>query len=83
MQTNDPPPPASALPPTYPRWTIALIGMALVLHLNHWLWDHDGIVLGLPVNLLYHVLLTLLLSAGMLLLVRTVWPSFLDDEDAE
>ena len=83
MQVNDPPPPAPASPRTYPRWTIAVIGVALVFHLNYWLWDHDGIMLGLPVNLLYHVLLTLLLSAVMLLLIRMAWPAFLDDEDPE
>ena len=57
--------------------------MALILHLNYWLWDHDGIVMGLPVNFLYHVLLSLLLSGVMLLLVRGAWPDYLDDEGPE
>lgn len=57
--------------------------MALLLHLNYWLWDHDGMAFGLPVNFLYHVLLSLLLSGVMLLLVRRAWPAYLDDEGPE
>ncbi len=84
MPTHDPPRPSPPSPRTYPRWTIALIAMALILHLNYWLWDHDGIVMGrLPVNFLYHVLLSLLLSGVMLLLVRRAWPAYLDDEGPE
>ena len=76
MPTNPPPPP-------YPRWIVVLIAAAIVLHLNYWLWDDDGLVLGMPVNMLYHVLLSLLLSATMFVLVSKAWPSFLDDEDQE
>ena len=66
--SSTPPDPARGI---YPRWVLALIGIAAVLHLNYWLWDDDRLVLGLPVNLFYHVALTLLVSGLMLLLVRT------------
>ena len=59
------------------------VGVAVALHLNYWLWDADALVLGLPVNLFYHVVFTLALSGFMLALVRRHWPSFLDEEDGE
>ncbi len=43
----------------------------------------DRLVLGLPINLLYHVLLTLALSVVMGTLARRGWPTFLEDEDPE
>ena len=70
-------------PRVYPRGLFVLIGVAVALHLNYWLWDADRLVLGLPINLLYHVLLTLALSGVMLVLVRRYWPPFLDDDDQE
>ena len=65
----------------YPNRLFAVVGVAVALHLNYWLWDADGLVLGLPVNLFYQVLLTLALSGVMFVLVRRHWPSFLDDDD--
>lgn len=61
----------------------AAIGVAVVLHLNYWLWDSDRLVWGLPINLFYHVLLTVALALSMSALVRWYWPPFLDDEDRE
>ena len=57
--------------------------IAVVLHLNYWLWDRDELVMGLPINFLYHVLLSFILSVAMFVLVWKAWPSFLDDEDPE
>ena len=71
------------LPRHYPRGLFPTIGAAVALHLNYWLWDSDELVLGLPVNLFYHVMLTLALAVFMLTLVRGYWPAFLDDEDEE
>lgn len=68
---------------TYPRRLLVFVGAAVVLHLNYWLWDSDQVVLGLPVNLLYHVLLSVVLFGGMVGLVRRYWPAFLDQEDQE
>jgi len=59
----------------------AAIGVAVALHLNYWLWDADHLVMGLPVNLFYHFVLTLALAGFMWGLVRRYWPTFLDDED--
>jgi hypothetical protein len=50
------------------------------LHLNYWMWDDARILLGLPSNLLYHVGLSLLLSAAFLVLVRRAWPRYLDED---
>ena len=84
MQPNpNPSPRPGTKPRVYPRRLFAIIGFAVALHLNYWLWDADGLVLGLPVNLLYHVLLTLVLSGVMLVLVRRYWPAYLDDDDPE
>ena len=43
----------------------------------------DRLVSGLPINLFYHVLLTVALALSMSALVRWYWPLFLDDEDRE
>jgi hypothetical protein len=50
------------------------------LHLNYWMWDDARIVLGLPANLLYHVILSLVLSVVLTLLVRRAWPRYLDED---
>lgn len=62
------------------RSLVVMIAVAVALYLNYWLWGDDGIVLGLPVNLLYHLLLTVALSAFMVVLVRRFWPRYLDEE---
>ena len=70
-------------PRAYPRRLFAAIALGVILHLNYWLWDSDRLVSGLPINLFYHVLLTLALALSMSALVRWYWPPFLDDEDRE
>ncbi len=50
------------------------------LHLNYWMWDDPRILLGLPANLLYHVVLSLLLSLVMFVLVHRAWPRYLDED---
>jgi hypothetical protein len=52
----------------------------LALHLNYWMWDDARIVLGLPANLLYHVVLSIFLSLVLLVLVRRAWPRYLDED---
>jgi len=67
----------------YPPPLFVAIGVAVIVHLNYWLWDADTLVMGLPVNLFYHVALTLALALFMSALVRRYWPAFLDEEDGE
>ena len=43
-------------------------------YLNYWMWDDGRIVLGFPVNMLYHIVLSVVASATMLVLVRRAWP---------
>ena len=60
---------------------VLLLAFALLgIHLNYWMWDDSRIVLGLPVNLLYHAAFSLALYPVMLLVVRRAWPSYLEDD---
>jgi hypothetical protein len=60
---------------------ILLLGLGFVaLHLNYWMWDERRILLGLPANLLYHVILSLGLSAVLLVIVHRAWPRYLDED---
>jgi hypothetical protein len=65
------------------RSLFAAVAVAIVVHLNYWLWGSDRIVMGLPINLLYHLVLTLLLAVAMVVLVRRHWPAYLNDEGQE
>ena len=47
------------------------------------MWDNDALILGLPINLLYHIVLCVLTTLSMLVIVRLAWPHHLDAEDAE
>jgi len=53
------------------RWVLLVVLLLLLLHQNYWMWGADGIVLGLPVNLLYHLGLCLLMPLVMLLVLRS------------
>lgn len=70
-------------PRPYPARLFVAIGVAVMVHLNYWLWDADRLVMGLPINLFYHVALTVSLAVFMATLVRRYWPAFLDEEDEE
>jgi len=52
----------------------------VALHLNYWMWDDARLFLGLPANLLYHVVLSLFLSLVMFVLVLGAWPRYLDED---
>ena len=58
----------------YPRWVLPLFPVLLVLHLNYWMWTDGSLLAGMPVNLLYHVLLCVLVAVVMLFVVRRAWP---------
>ena len=62
------------------RWSLLAVGAAYVAYFNYWMWDDDSLVLGVPVNLLYQVLLTISFSVVMWALVRWGWPSDLDED---
>ena len=55
-----------------------LIPILVVLFENVWLWDNDSLILGLPVNLLYHIGFCVVVAAVMLVVVRRAWPRYLD-----
>ena len=66
------------------RRTLYLLWIALfVLHNDIWLWHDDGILLGLPVGLLYHVGFCLAAAVMMGLLVTYAQPQHLAEEDEE
>ena len=58
----------------YPLWVLLLIPVLIVLHLNVWMWTDTSLLIGLPVNLLYHVVLCLLVAVLMFFVVRRAWP---------
>ncbi len=55
-----------------------LIPILVVLFENFWLWDNDSLILGLPVNLLYHISFCVVVAAVMLVVVKRAWPRYLD-----
>lgn len=64
----------------YPPWVLALPFVLTVVYLNYWMWDVPDVVLGLPANLLYHVVLSIALSPLMFAVVRRAWPRYLDED---
>ena len=62
----------------YPRWVVLMIPILALLFQNFWLWDGDRLILGLPVNLLYHVGFCVLIAAVMFVVVACAWPRYLD-----
>ena len=64
-------------------WPLGILLVLLILFFNVWMWDNDALILGLPINLLYHISLCVLTTLSMLVIVRMAWPHYLDVEDAE
>ena len=64
-------------------WPLGVLLILLILFFNFWMWDTDTLILGLPINLLYHIGLCVLTSLSMLVIVRLAWPHHLDEEDVE
>jgi hypothetical protein len=62
-----------------PRILLLSLGF-VALHLNYWMWDDTRLILGLPANLLYHVVLSLILTAVLLVVVYRAWPRYLDED---
>ena len=58
-----------------PLWLLLVL---FVAYANFWMWNSDRLVLGVPVNLLYHVLLCVAVSVSLPIVLRDVWP---DDDD--
>ncbi|MCY3872055.1 MAG: DUF3311 domain-containing protein [Gemmatimonadetes bacterium] len=64
-------------------WPLSVLLVLLILFFNIWMWDNDTLILGLPINLLYHIGLCVLTTLSMLAIVRLAWPHHLDVEDRE
>ena len=62
----------------YSFWVVLLVPIGLLLHQSPRLWSDDRLISGLPINLLYHIVLSVLWSAIMLLVIRRAWPRYLD-----
>ena len=54
----------------------------LIAYANVWMWNSDTLVMGVPVNLLYHTALCVVTTIAIPLVFRGVWPEE-DDEAAE
>ncbi len=61
-------------------WFLVLAPSLVLLHQGSWFWSDARLVLGLPVNLFYHLILSLLLSAIMIVVVLLAWPRYLDKD---
>ena len=64
-------------------WPLGVLLVLLILFFNIWMWDNDTLILGLPINLLYHIGLCVLTTLSMLVIVRLAWPHHLDAEGEE
>ena len=64
-------------------WPLSVLLVLLILFFNIWMWDNDTLILGLPINLLYHIGLCVLTTLCMLVIVRLAWPHHLDMENRE
>ena len=59
-----------------PLWLLLVL---VIAYANVWMWTSDSLVVGVPVNLLYHTVLCVAASVAIPLVLRDVWP----DEDVE
>ena len=64
-------------------WPVGCLLIMLLLFFNFWMWDNDTLVLGLPINLMYHIGLCFLATLVMWGIVRWAWPHRLDEEASE
>lgn len=63
-----------------PRWILYLLLILIyLLHNDLWFWHNPGIVLGLPVGLLYHILYCVFSSFVLYILVKSAWPKYLQE----
>ncbi len=64
----------------YPLWPLWLLLALVVAFLNVWTWSRVDLVVGVPFNLLYQVLLCVAAAVSMAWVLRRAWPTGLDDE---
>lgn len=63
---------------SHPRWPLlALLALALLFE-NFWMWTDDRLILGVPVNLAYHLGLCVATAIVLAGVSRWGWP---DDAD--
>lgn len=59
---------------THPRWPLLALAALAAAFENFWMWPDDSLVLGLPVNLAYHVGLCVAATLVLGAVVRWGWP---------
>ncbi len=58
----------------------AIVAVLYVLHQDIWFWRDARLVFGvLPIGLFYHAAFTVVTSLALVVLVRLLWPSDLDE----
>ena len=67
------------MPGSHPRWPLLLLLVLAAGFENFWLWSDDRLLLGIPVNLAYHVALCLVGAIALAAVVRWGWPTDVDD----
>ena len=69
---------------TKSRVAVLLIAVMYALHQDIWFWRTPSVVFGiLPIGLFYHAVYTLATSLLLWLLIRLIWPSHLERENAD
>ena len=64
---------------SHPRWPLlALLVLALAFE-NFWMWTDSRLVLGVPINLAYHVGLCVGATVVLAAVVRWGWPGSPDE----
>lgn len=64
---------------SHPRWPLLLILVLAAAFENVWMWADDRLVLGLPVNLAYHVGLCVVATLVLFAVTRWGWPQDTDE----
>ena len=59
---------------SHPRWPLlALLGLAAAFE-NFWMWSDSRLVLGVPINLAYHLGLCVAATGVLAAVARWGWP---------
>lgn len=63
------------------RWPLAVLAVLAVAFLNPAPWDNDRLLVGVPINLVYHLGLCVAATAVMWVITRKAWPTYLDRDE--
>ena len=67
------------MPPSHRLWPLMLLVLLAAAFKSPWLWGEDSLLLGIPVNLAYHLGLCLAATLLLAVVARWGWPDDVDD----